>query len=101
MFRVLGIYNFDSGTKTRKSGYEWMDPVVEECMVVGMGSNSIMRVVNKFVIASKIKKKLVCQTTIRNKMETILLKHSKDHPTKGQKVIGMDGRMDKTLTLKG
>jgi hypothetical protein len=78
-----------------------MDPVVEECMIVGLGSNSIMRVMNKFVIASKVQKKLVSQTTVRNKMSKILLKHSKDHPTKGQKVIGMDGRMDKTLTLKG
>ena len=78
-----------------------MDPVVEECMIVGLGSNSIMRVMNKFVIASKVQKKLVSQTTVRNKMSKILLKHSKDHHTKSQKVIGMDGRSDKTLTLKG
>ena len=70
-------------------------------MIVGLGSNSIMRVINKFVIAFKVQKKLVSQTTVRNKMSDILLKHSKDHPTKGQKVIGMDGRCDKTLTFKG
>ena len=33
--------------------------------------------------------------------EKILLKQSKDHLTRGQKVIGMDGKMDRTLTLKG
>ena len=58
-----------------------MDPVVEECMIVGLGSNSIMRVINKFVIASKIEKNMVSQTTIRNKMSEILEKHSKDHHT--------------------
>ena len=70
-------------------------------MIVGLGSNSIMRVMNKFVIASKIQKEMVSQTTIRNKMSKILLKESKDHHTRGQKVVGMDGKMDKTLTLKG
>ena len=34
-------------------------------------------------------------------MEKILLEQSKDHLTTGQKVIGMDGKMDKTLQLKG
>ena len=80
-----------------------MDPVVEECMIVGLGSNSIMRVMNKFITAvqSKFQTKMVSQTTIRNKMEEILLEQSKDHLTTGQKVIGMDGKMDKTLVLKG
>ena len=80
-----------------------MDPVVEECMIVGLGSNAIMRVMNTFVIAvqSKFKTKMVSQTTIRNKMEKILLEQAKDHLTTGQKVIGMDGKMDKTLQLKG
>ena len=80
-----------------------MDPVVKEMLTVGLGSNAIMRVMNTFVIAvqSKFKTKMVSQTTIRNKMEKILLEQSKDHLTKGQKVIGMDGKMDKTLQLKG
>ena len=80
-----------------------MDPVVKEMLTVGLGSNAIMRVMNTFVIAvqSKFKTKMVSQTTIRNKMEKILLEQSKDHLTTGQKVIGMDGKMDKTLQLKG
>ena len=80
-----------------------MDPVVQEMLIVGLGSNAIMRVMNKFIMAvqSKFQTKMVSQTTIRNKMEKILLEQSKDHLTKGQKVIGMDGKMDKTLTLKG
>ena len=80
-----------------------MDPVVQEMLTVGLGSNSIMRVMNTFIIAvqSKFQTKMVSQTTIRNKMEQILLEQSKDHLTTGQKVIGMDGKMDKTLTLKG
>ena len=78
-----------------------MDPVVKECMIVGNSSNSIMRIINQFIIASKIQKKMVSQTTIRNKMSKILLKQSQDHHTHGQKVVGMDGRGDKTLTLRG
>ena len=78
-----------------------MDPVVKECMIVGNSSNSIMRIINQFIIASKIQKNMVSQTTVRNKMSKILLKESKDHHTRGQKVVGMDGKMDKTLTLKG
>ena len=80
-----------------------MDPVIQEMLIVGLGSNAIMRVMNKFIMAvqSKFQTKMVSQTTIRNKMEKILLKESEDHHTKGQKVIGMDGRSDKTLTLKG
>ena len=91
----------NSGPKTRKSKHDWMDSVVKECMIVGNSSNSIMRIVNQFIIASKIQKQMVSQTTIRNKMSKILLKESQDHHTRGQKVIGMDGKCDKTLTLKG
>ena len=39
-------------TKTRKSAHGWMGPVVEEMMIVGNRSNSVMRMINQFIITS-------------------------------------------------
>ena len=87
-------------TKTRKSAHGWMGPVVEEMMIVGNRSNSVMRMINQFIITTGINKKLVSQTTIRNKMRDILLKKKLNHNVKRQTVIGCDARCDNTLTLK-
>ena len=86
--------------KTRKSAHGWMGPVVEEMMIVGNRSNSVMRMINQFIITTGINKKLVSQTTIRNKMRDILLKKKLNHNVKRQTVIGCDARCDNTLTLK-
>ena len=77
-----------------------MGPVVEEMMIVGNRSNSVMRMINQFIITTGINKKLVSQTTIRNKMRDILLKKKLNHNVKRQTVIGCDARCDNTLTLK-
>ena len=77
-----------------------MGPVVEEMMIVGNRSNSVMRMINQFIITTGINKKLVSQTTIRNKMRDILLKKKLNHNVKQQTVIGCDARCDNTLTLK-
>ena len=85
----------------------WFQRIAQFCSghvansVTGNSSNSIMRIINQVIISTGIEKSMVSQTTIRTKMENILLKESEDHKTKGQKVIGMDGKCDKTLAFKG
>ena len=86
--------------KTRKSAHDWMEPVVEELLIVGNSSCSIMRVINQFIITTGIQKKLVSQSTIRNKMTKILLSKKLIPDVKQQTVLGFDARCDLTLTLK-
>ena len=59
-----------------------------------------MRIINQVIITTGIQKQMVCQTTIRNKMSQILEKWVQQHCVKHQKVIGMDGKGDKTLTIR-
>ena len=59
-----------------------------------------MRIINQVIITTGIQKEMVCQTTIRNKMSQILEKWVQQHSVKHQKVIGMDGKGDKTLTIR-
>ena len=59
-----------------------------------------MRIINQVIITTGIQKEMVCQTTIRNKMSQILEKWVQQHSVKHQKVIGMDGKADKTLTIR-
>jgi hypothetical protein len=61
-----------------------------------------MRAINQFIIYSGINKKLVCQTTIRNKLNDILTKKHLNHELNVTKQIamGFDGRIDFTLNSK-
>ena len=90
----------DQKPKTRKSAHDWMGPVVEEMLIVGNSSISIMRIINQFIITTGIEKKLVSQSTIRRKINEILLKHSQKPNIQRQSVIGFDARGDLTLALK-
>ena len=86
--------------KVRKTMHGWMDSVVQELMIVGVKSNAMMRVINQFIIASGVDKKLVGQTTIRRKMAEILEKKRKERKKKQLFFLGVDGRCDFTLTEK-
>ena len=59
-----------------------------------------MRIINQVIITTGMKTPMVSQSTIRNKMAKILLKWTQCHNVKRQRVIGMDGKCDKTLTIK-
>ena len=61
-----------------------------------------MRAINQFIIYSGIDKKLVSQTTIRNKLTDILTKKHLNHQLNVTKQIamGFDGRIDFTLNSK-
>ena len=68
----------------------------------GNKSNGIMRAMNQFIITSGIhtEKRLVCQTTIRNKIKDILLQKIKNHAVSNIIAAGLDGRKDTTLGEK-
>ena len=59
-----------------------------------------MRIINQVIITTGMQTPMVSQSTIRNKMAKILLKWTQCHNVKNQRVIGMDGKCDKTLAIK-
>ena len=78
--------------------WEWMDPVITECIYAGLRAESIMRIINTFIMARNLSDDFIGTTSIWKRINSILLAMESD--TKGLLLLGMDGRRDKTLVRK-
>ena len=75
-----------------------MDPVITECIYAGLRAESIMRIINTFIMARNLPDDFIGTTSIWKRINSILLSMESD--TKGLLLLGMDGRRDKTLVRK-
>ena len=77
---------------------DWKDEIIYECVSLGIKCNGAMRLINKFILAKKLKDKFIGVETVRKRMSSLLTK--KKQKKKNLRYLGFDGRKDCTLMPK-
>ena len=92
------LFHTASSPNETPSHWKWMDPVIKECIYAGLMAESIMRIINTFILARQLPDDFIGTTTIWKRIQSIIL--AIESNKNGLLLLGMDGRRDKTLFPK-